>query len=160
MNAYTDSGIEAERANVDGLAAAYVDKVYGVGLAVYKGLQVGEQRSVIAEHAQEIVARAAGVMGDRHVGEACRAVDAFVESSVAAAGIYSQVSTLFGFGAHFFGCVKWGLGNVYLKFIAAVCHGLADIIAQNLGVGVLACSRIYNEKVLHIFPIRSSYLYM
>ena len=86
-----DARVDADRADVERVAPAALDDVKGAHLAVHEIGKVEKARLFLAEHLDEVVARAAGEMRHGDVAAADCAVDALVERPVAAAGIHPQL---------------------------------------------------------------------
>ena len=80
MDLRADARVDADGADVNGVPPVAVDEVERDGLAVHEEPEVAEALDVVrAEDADEIVARAGGVVRDGDVFAARRAVYAFVD---------------------------------------------------------------------------------
>ena len=86
-----DARVDADRADVERVAPAALDDVKGAHLTVHEVGKVGKARLLLAEHFDEVVARAAGEVRHGDIAAAGGAVDALVERAVAAAGIHPQL---------------------------------------------------------------------
>ena len=123
MHVRAHAGVEAHGADVHAVAAVAFYDVYGADLAVYELREVEEAVLVLAEHLDEVVAGAAGEVGDGGVGEARRAVHALVERAVAAAGVDAQLRAVGRGLADVAAGVHGRLGDVYVKAVAFALLG-------------------------------------
>ena len=112
--------VDADGADVYGVPPVAVNEVERDGLAVHEELEVAEALDVVrAEDADEIVARAGGVVRDGDVLAARRAVYAFVERAVASAGVDADLAALIRLAADGLAGVHRPGRDVYLEGLAA-----------------------------------------
>ena len=151
-----DARVYAQRADVDGEAPVALYYIQRQHLARHELREVEEARLLLAEHADEVVARAAGEVRDGGVGKAGRAVYALVERAVAAAGVDAQVRAAPGLVAYLAHGVHGRAGDVYLKvrLAAHAAHGLVYEAYLLLGPA-FARHGVYYKKMLHFFPPRA-----
>ena len=90
--------VDADGADVDRVAPAALHHVERTHFAAHEIAQVEKAILFLAEHFDEVVARAAGEVGHGDVIMPDGAVDALVERAVAAAGIYPQLLAGSGLG--------------------------------------------------------------
>mgnify|MGYP007030343202 CR=1 FL=1 len=93
-----DARVDADGADVDRVAPAALHHVERTHFAAHEIAQVEKAVLFLAEHFDEVVARAAGEVGHGDVIVPDGAVDALVERAVAAAGIYPQLLAGSGLG--------------------------------------------------------------
>ena len=120
-------GIHTRTGHTETQLSVAVDEVEGSLRAHRKCLQVGKSfPPALAEDFQKIVARALGHIGNGGVLHTCRAVDHFIERSVAAAGINTNRFAFFHRAAGETLCVTCGPGHGKLIFKVQ----LFDLIQQ------------------------------
>ena len=146
-----DPGIQAHGADVQAEITVAVNQVKLRFLAVQQPLQIPEGGS-FTEDLHKIIAAASGVVGHRHVGEACRAADDLIEGAVTAAGVDPQ----FFSGLRRF-CCDTSARSRCLGHLDAV--GKPPFAAHFFnGCGIFLCpvpasrSRIDDEKMGHGLP--------
>ena len=154
MHVRAHARIQTHGADVDGVAVVAPDYVYGPHLARHQLGQVEEPVLLVAEHADEVVARAAGEV--RH-GRVWRgAVYALVERAVAAAGVDAQVAVGLRVLPYLPAGVHGRAGDVYLKLVPLTHEGRQAVHRlvykpQLILRLLLAGDRVDYEKVLHLF---------
>ena len=144
-----DARVDADRADVERVAPAALDDVEGAHLAVHEVGKVGKARLFLAEHFDEVVARATGEVRHGDIAAAGGAVDALVERAVAAAGIHPQLLAGSGLRRDFCARVHGRGGDVDLVSVRAALKRAARLLGHVFAPVLAAGDGIDDEQMFH-----------
>ena len=144
-----DARVDADRADVERVAPAALDDVEGAHLAVHEVGKVGKARLFLAEHLDEVVARAAGEVRHGNIAAAGGAVDALVERAVAAAGIHPQLLAGGRLRGDLGACIHGRGRDIDLVSVLAALKRAARLLGNVFAPVLAAGDGIDDEQMFH-----------
>ncbi len=155
-----NAGVYTNRADINAVSSVAVDKVDGADFAVDESLKLEEKLSLVTEGFDKVIAGTGGEVGDCHMVPARSAADAFVEGTVASAGINPKAIAEIGLVLYLFYGVHGCLGGVYFKVALLAGEKLGDFRGDKIGAVLAAGGGIYYKQVLHKFTSQICFLFL
>ena len=144
-----DARVDADRADVDRVAPAALHHIERAHLAAHEVGQVEKALLLLAEHFDEVVARAAGEVGHGDIAVTDGAVDALVERAVAAAGIHPQLLAGGGLGRDLRARIHGRGRDVDLVGVRAALERKARLLGHKFMPVLAAGDGVDNEQMFH-----------
>ena len=126
MDTCAHTAVQTDAADIDGVVVVDPHNVQRRDLAVHQCADVHELALFMAELLHEVIARAAGEHGHGYVGQTHAGGSTFVDRTVAAAGIHTQVALVFGIVGNFLRTVPGAAGDVNFVLCFSALKGLLN----------------------------------